>query len=223
MAPLALVLALPIAVAAILAIVTLERGRRRAHYVLKPATMTLVIAIPVAKLVAGGGLDAYGYLVLAGLLCSVVGDVLLMLERNLFVAGLASFLVAHVFYVAAFGMAIAATPGGPVVERPMFWLPLAVLLAFAFVMVRALAPGLGSLVLPVAAYITVISVMGWFALALGLMEPATRSGLAAIGAVLFMASDSVLALDRFRTPLRWAQPALLATYFAAQWCFAASM
>lgn len=47
--------------------------------------------------------------------------------------------------------------------------------------------------------------------------------LAAVGGVLFVASDSALALDRFRRPFRGAQPLVLATYWAAQTLIALSI
>lgn len=222
MTSLALILAAPIAVSAALAIASLERRRRNAHYVFKPLTMALVIAIPLAGL-AEGGLDRYGLLVLAGLCFSIVGDVLLMVEFDLFVAGLASFLVAHLFYVAAFVVEIARHADAFPPRDGAFFAPLLLLVPSAVVMVRAMRPGLGSLVLPVAAYVCVIAVMGWLATAMWLVHPDRRSAAAAVGALLFMTSDSVLALDKFRAPIRFAQPLLLATYFAAQWFFAASV
>ena len=206
----------PFAFVATLAIVSLERGWRRLHFVAKPGTMVLGIASPVTALGAGGGLDRYGLLVLVGLGFSLVGDVLLMLESDYFVYGLASFLVAHGFYIAAFAGEVGAR------TDPIGLAPLALLAPFSVAMMRALRPGLGRLFVPVAAYIAVIAVMGWFAFAMWFFHPNVRGVLAASGAALFMTSDSVLALDRFRAPMRFAKPVLLATYFAAQWCFAAS-
>ena len=49
------------------------------------------------------------------------------------------------------------------------------------------------------------------------------SRLAAVGATLFMASDAVLALNRFRRPLRGAQAVIMLTYVAAQALIALSV
>jgi uncharacterized membrane protein YhhN len=46
---------------------------------------------------------------------------------------------------------------------------------------------------------------------------------AAAGALLFMLSDGMLAVDRFRRPFRWSRLAVLSTYFAAQWLIALSV
>jgi alkenylglycerophosphocholine/alkenylglycerophosphoethanolamine hydrolase len=46
--------------------------------------------------------------------------------------------------------------------------------------------------------------------------------LAAVGALLFVASDSALAWNRFKSEFKSAQAVILATYFAAQWLIALS-
>ena len=65
---------------------------------------------------------------------------------------------------------------------------------------RKLAPGLGSLRIPVIVYIGVIVVMAWQALARCAVVPGAGPPLAAAGALLFAASDSALALARFQRP-----------------------
>jgi uncharacterized membrane protein YhhN len=47
--------------------------------------------------------------------------------------------------------------------------------------------------------------------------------LAAIGAVLFMVSDSLLAWDRFAGGVPARALLVLGTYYAAQWCIARSV
>src|SRR3990172_5973618 len=81
-------------------------GRRGGVYLFKPATMLCVIALAVQG--AGWPPDAYASAILAGLVLSLAGDVWLMLPSDRFAAGLASFLLAHLCYVAAL-----AGPGGP--------------------------------------------------------------------------------------------------------------
>ena len=69
-------------------------------YLFKPITTTLLVAIAAWSPGAPGRL--YRPLVVTGLLCSLAGDVFLMLPGDRFVAGLASFLAAHVCYISAF-------------------------------------------------------------------------------------------------------------------------
>ena len=50
-----------------------------------------------------------------------------------------------------------------------------------------------------------------------------RGVIAFLGAVLFVISDSVLALDRFRGEFGAARALTLSTYYAAQWLIASSV
>jgi len=95
------------AVAAISAVVHIRaesRGPRWHVYLCKPLTTAAIIGC--AWLAPQPATDGYRALVLAGLVFSLAGDVFLMLPRDLFRAGLASFLVAHLLYVAAFSRAV---------------------------------------------------------------------------------------------------------------------
>src|SRR5580765_5942786 len=73
---------------------------QRAEYVLKPLTMVVLIAAALA--LSDGAPGVTTAFTVAALVLSLAGDVFLMLPRDLFVAGLASFLLAHVAYVVAF-------------------------------------------------------------------------------------------------------------------------
>src|SRR5436305_1205305 len=132
--------------------------------------------------------QAYRWLVFAGLLCSLGGDVWLLFPRG-FVAGLASFLLAHLLYIAAFA------PGTP--WNASAWALLAPFGLVSLVVLRHLWPHLGRERAPVAAYVSVIAVMGWRAAVRVTAAPAASGGLALAGALLFMLSDGLLATDRF--------------------------
>jgi uncharacterized membrane protein YhhN len=211
-AALPLALSLLAAACAGLAVWADRRADRRAFYLLKPLTTVLILALAAtAAQPVGGGYQA---LVCAGLLFSLAGDVFLMLPRDRFVAGLASFLIAHLFYVAAFA------PRPPGLAAPLV---LAALLAYGAVLLRALWPRLGGLRAPVAAYAAVLLAMAWQAVARWMVEDTTPALLAALGAGWFVVSDSVLAWERFRGRHAYGQPVVLGTYYAAQWLIAASV
>ncbi|NIM96588.1 MAG: hypothetical protein GTO24_00470, partial [candidate division Zixibacteria bacterium] len=76
-------------------------GPKYQVYLFKPLTMVLILLIAV---VAGGttAFWAYKLAIITGLICSLLGDVFLMLPVNRFLAGLVSFLIAHLFYISAF-------------------------------------------------------------------------------------------------------------------------
>jgi uncharacterized membrane protein YhhN len=195
---------------ALLAIRAEYRGPRLHVYVFKPLTLVLIILNALQTKHATA--SQYKSLVAAGLLCSLAGDLFLMLPRDRFVAGLSSFLVAHACYVAAFASGA---------WRPRAWacVPLVV---YGALMVGLLWRGLGRLKAAVLVYVALILLMAWAALC---RWPATidESGaLAAAGALLFVASDSALAWNRFRDGFKGAQAVVLATYFAAQWLIALS-
>ncbi len=62
---------------------------------------------------------------------------------------------------------------------------------------------------PVSAYIAIISVMVASAIA-------TRNVVAIAGAAIFMASDTLIAWNRFVRPLAWAPVTIMVTYHLAQ-------
>ncbi len=160
------------------------RGNMGLEYVCKPGALAALVGVASTLDPTYG--DVRAWFVLA-LLLSLAGDVFLMLPSDRFVAGLASFLLAHVAYVvgltrhggsAAF-VAIAAIPVVAV----------AALLGVRFLR-AARAAGQRELVGPLVAYMAVIAAMVACALASGI-------ALAAVGAVLFMASDALIAETRF--------------------------
>lgn len=188
------------------------RGPRNQVYLFKPLTTILILLIAVQA--STPELALYKYAIIAGLVCSLAGDIFLMLPSDQFIPGLASFLVGHLFYIAAF---TSGTGFGF-----SLWL-LAPFVIFGVVIFRVLSPHLGKMKLPVVAYMAVILVMAWQA-----WERLGQTGQiaalsASVGAVLFVVSDSALALDRFRGRFKSARALTLSTYYAAQWLLAFSV
>ncbi len=181
------------------------RGPKRMVYVCKPLTTTLILALALSHAVPVS--PAYRAAIALGLVCSLAGDVFLMLPTDRFLQGVASFLLAHVVYLVAFtrDAAFGAVP----------WL-LAPCLLLGAVMLALLWPGLGRMRGPVIVYLAVILAMLWQAQGRAVALGTTSAALAANGALLFVASDAALALDRFRRPYRAAQAVILPTYYAAQ-------
>lgn len=160
------------------------------------------------------GGDRYGRSVRLGLVFSLAGDVLLIPE-GLFVAGLLAFLLAHLAYLRAL------TAGTRFAPR---LLPFAIVALAAAAVVATLWPTLpGGLRAPVLGYVAVLGAMCAQALARAAVLRTGASRLAAIGAVLFLASDAMLALDRFHAPLSGAPLLVLGTYYTAQLLLALSI
>lgn len=187
-------------------------GPQRAIYFLKPLTTTLILLI--ALLTPQPISFFYKAAISLGLLFSLVGDICLMLPADRFVLGLASFLLAHLCYIAAF-----ATRSG---FHATWWL-LIPFLVDAAIMLRLLWPYVGQLKAPVLIYLLVILTMGWQAAEQWQRVEQAGVGLALLGALLFIISDSTLALDRFRKPFPSAHALVLGTYYIAQWLIALSI
>ena len=71
-----------------------------------------------------------------------------------------------------------------------------------------------------AAYLVVLLLMTLTALSRWQQTPALWTGMTAAGALLFLASDALLAVREFRRKLPGAGGAVLAAYYAAQCCIA---
>ena len=182
-------------------------GLAELHYIFKPLTMVLALSLVLLRARAGGGLRHFDALLLAGLAASMAGDVLLML-KGMFIPGLVTFLIAHLFYIALFrqGMtwfpsrrALMATLGVGVSMYAFLWSGLAPVLKVA-----------------VAAYVVVIALMAAQAIGRALVLRDAASTAVAVGACFFMLSDAMLATNRFALPLPMAQFWVLSTYYIAQ-------
>jgi len=185
-------------------------GPRWVVYACKPLTTSLLLLLAWWPGAVG---DRYALAITAGLSLSLAGDVFLMLPRDRFVAGLVSFLLAHVAYLVAF------TAGVSFAARPLAFLPFA---AAGVVVLAVLWRDLGRLRGPVTLYVVVIMTMASQAATRALALQTTAAILAAAGAALFVASDTILAFDRFRTRFRSARLLVLVTYVVAQWLIALS-
>ncbi len=193
--------------------VAVARRAKRAQYVLKPLVMVVLIAAAVALRPGDPALTCAFTLVALAL--SLAGDVFLMLPGDLFVAGLGSFLLAHVAYVAAFNPT--APPLAPTVVGIV--IVLAVGLPLFLRMARGMrSSGRGRLVVPVALYLVAIGAMVVSAVAT-VGRPGWDAGhttLAIAGAGLFFASDSLIGWRRFVRPVRHGDLAVIVTYHLAQ-------
>ena len=180
-------------------------------YVFRPLTMLLVIAAAAGGQAAGW---PYKLRILLGLAVCLAGDIFMMLEKKKFVEGLAAFLLGHLFYVSAF----------LAVMRPRADLGTALPLLFiAGAMMTILFPHLGRMKIPVAVYILAITVMAGLAIQRYVDVGGAPAFRAFLAAVLFLVSDSVLAVNRFVRPVPAAQKVILGSYFAAQLLFALSV
>lgn len=197
------------------------QGWRGLEYASKPLLMAVLSAWFYLNSRRHG--DRFTFLVQGGLFFSWLGDVALMFVHRdsfFFLVGLGCFLLAQLCYGIAFAHNIGETGG-------LEGLPTAALLAlgigaYAFFFGWDLMPAVDEgMQMPVAAYMVAIASMGMLA-AFRWRRTWPRSFmLVFLGALLFMASDSVLAWDRFRTPWRWASLGVMLPYAVGQLLIAA--
>lgn len=204
------VLTLLVVGTAVLAIRGEYQPTRTHIYIFKPLTTLLIILLALQS--SAPDAPAYKWLIIAGLILCLAGDIFLMLPPRYFIAGLGSFLAGHWLYIAAF------TVGGATFS---WWL--LPLLLYGSVIYALLHPHLGKMRIPVTLYVIFILLMAWQALGRWSAAGSSGAAYAALGAVLFVISDSVLALDRFRQPFKAARVIVLTTYWAAQTLIALSI
>ena len=173
-------LTLLIAVVDWVAVVT---DNRTVEYVCKPATMVALIGMVLALTPHTPHLRLW---FVVALVCSLAGDVFLMLPQDLFVPGLVSFLLGHLAYVVGLLSAFQSLP--------LLGVGIVLVVVGITVVLPRLLPGAQAeapeLVKPVVGYVLVISLMvvsAW----------GTATALAILGAMLFFASDATLAWNRF--------------------------
>jgi uncharacterized membrane protein YhhN len=180
------------------------------NLVFKPVATVLIIVLAWPR---GRDTPLQRRWVLAGLGLSLGGDVALLWPQQGFLPGLVCFLLAHLAYLRAFTRVhkLAARVG-----------PFLVYAAVAAVVLAALWPGIpAALRGPVVAYVLCLGAMAAQTAVLWRQAPHdAASRRLALGGALFLASDALLASNRFAQPLPMASLWILATYWSAQACIA---
>ena len=151
--------------------------------------------------------------IIPALAFSWVGDVLLMFESgnsNFFIFGLMAFLIAHIFYILFYETVLQLEKFK---KNYLLFVPV---LIYYVVLIYILSPTLGDLKLPVRIYGVVISYMLIQALQIGKLGNKGAAWLMIIGSVLFITSDSILAINKFYKSFGYAGIAIMLTYGTAQ-------
>ncbi len=150
-------------------------------------------------------------LYLAALFFSLLGDLFLLDKEGMFLFGVAAFLITQLLY-------IVMVRRGPVkLTGSSLWKAALPFLAYLVLLMGLLGPNLGSFYYPVLVYGSVISVFGITALQnhMHRRDGASRTLLA--GALLFIASDSMIAINKFHAPHMIYPVAIMLSYALAQY------
>jgi alkenylglycerophosphocholine hydrolase len=195
--------------------VAVATENRRLEYVAKPAVLSaLVLAAAVIPLGHTDLVDRRWWFAAALAFC-LAGDVFLMLPRDLFIPGLAAFLVGHVLFIV--GLLQPPSPPG----LPPFTFSVVGLIVASVAVVGAecvpgtlllrslVTSGQNALLAPVCVYVVAIATMVVLAVNVGVTA-------AAVGSVLFLVSDTLLAWNRFVRPVPSGPLGVHVTYHLAQ-------
>lgn len=191
-----------ILVSATAAIITDCRNQKILAYFFRPFTIILMVGL----LLETRPHSFYRNAVAAGLVLCLLGEVMMMLKKKRFLTGLAFFLGALAVFTVAFYSRV---------SREFLSWPVIPLILLAGVILFLVWPGTKRQRIPVLLYMLALLTMTRVGLEQPHQLPGTGPWLAAAGSLLFLVSDTVLALNRFYRPFKGAQVIILATFYSS--------
>lgn len=157
--------------------------------------------------------EAFHTWIIPALFFSLAGDVLLLFQQKdslFFLLGLSAFLVAHLCYILFFHRTRLREG---IAGR---WWPLLIVVMYYGALMILLGHLPAAMKLPVRVYGVVISFMFMLAMHMLFLADKKTGRLFFVGALLFVISDSVLAIDKFYQAFEWAGVLIMLTYGYAQ-------
>lgn len=193
-------------------LVSIATNLQLLHYAAKPLLMPALMvllwltvsAVPNKKLL------------LTGLFFSWLGDVLLLFENRhalYFILGLISFLTTHIFYIIYF---LKIRPKQISLFKKYPFLP-ALVTMYGITLTWQLFPHLGDLKIPVVVYASVICIMLVCSMHIYYRVNSKAAACYITGALAFVVSDSLLAINKFYTAFPYSGLLIMLTYCAAQY------
>jgi len=187
------------------------KGWRRLEYFAKPGVMILLLACLLVSSPLGGG----PFWFVIGLVCSLAGDVSLMLPRSRLLLGLLPFLLAHISYTTGFNQILpkASLPGILVVLSValLSWQLYRRLVGAAYRNNRRMAAAI--MIYTIAITLMLISALLCLFKGEWILQAAL---LVSLGALSFYLSDNLLAWNRLVTPSRYGRLPEMIPYHVGQ-------
>jgi uncharacterized membrane protein YhhN len=178
----------------------------------KPMLLTLLVVVYLASVKK----PIFWYVL--GLFFCFVGDVLLMFSgANFFMYGLSAFLFGHLVYIKVTSSFL---PNDLTVKMISSAFPFVVFFA---VLMYLIYSNLGGMLIPVTVYGITISTFGSVALLNYRNEKSTENLWLLVGALLFLLSDSLIALNKFYEPHDIYGVSIMITYILAQFLICKAM
>ena len=157
-------------------------------------------------------------LFIGAVLFSFLGDVLLLYDTELFfMLGLVAFLIAHILFIS---MVVSMLKKSSVTQKVTAVIPF---LATYFGLLYLLKDSLGELLIPVVIYGLVISIFGVISLLNHLVSKSKASQYLIFGAIFFVVSDSLLAINKFYESQEYYPVIVIVTYMVAQYLICISV
>lgn len=192
-------------------IAALYVGENAWHNLIKPVLIpTLMLPLLFGKIVS-----KFSHIILLGLFFSFCGDLFLLYDEvksNFFIYGLICFLLTHIIYIIYFNK---IKPTQQSLLRKYPWIA-ALVAAYGVSLVQFLYPHLGAMKIPVIIYALVICIMFLYSLHAFVVVNKPANSYFVLGALFFVSSDSLLAINKFYTPFNYAGIWIMLTYCAAQ-------
>lgn len=182
------------------------------HACLKPLLIPVLIVTVLLNTKASKGRS----LVITGLIFSSLGDIFLLAEEKnklFFIPGLICFLVTHLFYSWYF-LQIRRTGNSLLKHRPLLIL---LIVLYTAGLLAWLIPSLGELTLPVVLYACILTGMLLCCLHAFNFVDRTARNLFVAGAVFFVFSDSLLAINKFCASFAYSGFFIMLSYSLAQY------
>jgi uncharacterized membrane protein YhhN len=199
------------AVVLLIDLVSVYLNNESLPFVTKPLLMPLLATYLLQQ--TSSAMSSLKVWIFLALFFSWLGDIFLLFEdrgSNFFLFGLSAFLVAQVFYIVFFHN----------IRMREYIRGNALLLLFVIVyysiLISVLSPYLGNMRLPVRIYGVVLSFMLMLAMHTMLGKNKKAALWMMMGAILFVASDSLLAFNKFFSTFNYAGLIIMLTYGLAQ-------
>ncbi len=199
-------------IATIIDLISIATNSQLLHYMVKPLLMPALMVLlwlTVSKVPNKS-------LLLTGLFFSWLGDILLLFENRhtlFFILGLISFLTTHIFYIIYF---LKIRPKQTSLFKKYRFLP-ALVAMYGITLTWQLFPHLGNLKIPVVVYAAVICCMLLCSMHIYNRVNNNAAICYITGALAFVISDSLLAVNKFYTALPYSGLLIMLTYCAAQY------
>lgn len=185
-------------------------GRKNLTYLTKPLTMIFILSLVFYSPATED--PFYQVMIIAALVLSLGGDICLMLKKERFILGVLFFALSHMVYLSLF-----YSYGYGIKLLPLVSLSLVGVLVLSF-----LWGSLKNLKGLVTFYIAMITITSMISISYGLSKENLGAHFVVLASLLFMLSDTLLGIRKFRGDFFLSPLWVMSSYFGAQTLFALS-